>query len=216
MLLRGLLSAAAVLWLAGSASALIISYDMTGSEMSMVNTVAGGPCNPCLVPVTGSLTLIDDEVGNITLSSLNLAHVGYEVGTPGIVSVVIERTAITLGAGPVGGAGSTLGSNVLFGLTDIAQTGTTTCTPGIFSCALAGLPAGSSPLASPLTDIDLGNWIFDGLRDLSSASIVYTNQSGAVETLNLVGTATIIPEPATMLLVAAGLVGMAVRRRAQA
>ncbi len=207
---------AGVLLLAGSASALTIQYNMTGSTMEQDNTGAGGSCSPCVVPVTGGLILTDDELGNVTITNMMMAHGPYEVGTPGIVSVVIERTHITLGSGPIAGTGSTLSSNALFGTTTIAQQGSITCTPIIVSCALAGLPAGTSPLVAGLPGIDIGTFIFDGLSNLS-ASIVYTDQSGAIETLNLVGTASVfVPEPGTVLLMAGGLMGLALRRRAQA
>ena len=206
----------AALLMAGPMSALSLQYDMTGSSMEMVNVAAGGSCNPCTVPVTGSLVLNDDEAGNVVLAFMDLAHVGYEVGIPNILSVVVERPSITLASGGVAGLGSTL-SSVSFGSTDIAQTGASTCTPGVLNtpCQAAGFPAfsGVFPHDSPLLGIALGAWNFDALRDLTSASILYTNESGAVETLNLVGTSSIIPEPGTALLVSGGLIGLALRRR---
>jgi hypothetical protein len=212
--LRALAVAGALLF-AGSASALSITYDMTGSSMAMVNSAG---CAPCTVAVTGTLTLDDDLGGNILLTDLSLAHGPYEVALgPGVLSVVIERTSIGLGAGSVPGTGTTVSGNVLYGTTTLAQTGTVTCTPGLFSCALAGLPAGVTPLTSTLPGIDLDTWSFDAFGDLLG-SILYTNDlaSGATETLNLVGSPTVIPEPGTMLLVGAGLVGIALRRRARA
>ena len=195
------------LLLAGSASALPVTFNVAGSTMSMVNQV----CNPCVVPVTGTITIDDDGLGNVTLTDVSLAHAPYEVGLAAFVSVIIDRDSISLGAGPVVGSGSTAGGIVSFGSTTFDQVGTTTCTAGAFPCSITGLPDGSTPLLSPVGPLALGNWAFDLLGNLNSASIVYTNQGGtnpAVETLHLV------PEPGTAALLVAGLVGMALRRRA--
>jgi hypothetical protein len=198
---------------AGSASALSTAYIATGSVMAQDNTVAGGACTfaTCNVAVTGSLALDDDGLGNVTLTGLALAHNGYEVGPAGLISVVIDRDLITLGGGPVLGAGSTISSVVAFPATMFAQVGTTTCTPIIFPCVAAGLPNGISPLTSPIP-IDLGNWNFDAFGSFT-ATIVYTNQNGAIEQLTLNGVP--VPEPGTALLMAVGLVGVAIRRRSQ-
>ena len=45
--------------------------------------------------------------------------------------------------------------------------------------------------------------------------MIYTNESDAVETLNLIGSPTVVPEPGSALRVAGGLVGMALRRRSR-
>jgi hypothetical protein len=211
MLTRPVLAVAGILLLAGSASALSITYDMTGSTMVMVNSL----CAPCSIAVTGTLTLDDDLGGNILLTNLSLAHGPFQVASPGLLGVVVERTSIGLGAGSVPGTGTTVSGSVLYGTTTLAQTGTVTCTPGVFSCALAGLSAGTSPLAPTLPGIDLDTWSFDAFGNLLG-SILFTNDPQAQETLNLVGTPTVIPEPGTMLLVGAGLVGIALRRRARA
>jgi hypothetical protein len=200
----------AALLFASSAMAIPITYPMTGSTMSQDNSAAGGACThaTCNVAVTGNLTLDDDGLGNITLTQLNLAHPGYQVGVPGLLSVVITRNQITLGAGSVAGTGSTINSIVSFPGTSFAQIGTTNCTAIAFPCAIAGLPNGISPLTTPIP-IPLGNWSFDAFGNFT-ATVVYTNQNGAVEHLNLVGT---VPEPGTALLLATGLVGLAARRR---
>ena len=104
----------AALLFASSAMATPITYPMTGSTMSQDNTAAGGACThaTCNVAVTGNLTLDDDGLGNVTLTQVNLAHPSYQVG-PGlpVLSVIITRNAITLGAGSVAGTGSTIGES---------------------------------------------------------------------------------------------------------
>jgi hypothetical protein len=195
----------------GAATALPTTYQMTaGSQMSMVNQA----CSPCSVPVTGSVTLDDDGSGNVTLTGVSLAHDPYQVGLPAFVSIVLDRDSITLGAGIVVGTGSTLGS-ALLGPTSLAHVGTISCGSGILTCAsVLGIPDGTFPLPSPV-GVNLGTWTFDGLGGLS-ASFIYTTLSGAsaaTETLYLFGSATPIPEPGTSLLVAAGLIGLWLRRR---
>jgi hypothetical protein len=196
--------------LASSAMALPVLYDMTGSTMSIVN--AGG-CNPCTVAVTGTLILDDDGLGNVLLRNFNLAHDGYQVANPALVSVIIDRDLIQTNVVSVLGSGTTVSGNAVMGTTGIQQVGTTTCTAGLFPCVVAGLPDGVSPLASPIGPIDLGTWAFDAFSNFTSGGIVYTANAQATETLTLVGTQ-VIPEPGTMLLVAAGVVGLALRRRA--
>ena len=63
------------LLLAGPASALSSTYDVAGSTMSMVNQV----CNPCVAAVTGTITLEDDGLGNVTLTDVSLAHASKSV-----------------------------------------------------------------------------------------------------------------------------------------
>lgn len=207
------LAACGVLLLgAGSASALSTVYSVSGgSQMAQDNTVAGGACTfaTCNIPVNGTVTLDDDGVGNVTLQALSLNHAGYQVGPAGLISIVIDRSSITLGGGPVLGAGATISSLVAFPATTFAQVGNTTCTGLLFPCALAGLPNGASPLTSPIP-ITLGNWTFDAFGNLF-ASMEYTNQAGAIEQLTL--GAFVVPEPSTALLLTVGLVGMVVRRR---
>jgi PEP-CTERM motif-containing protein len=195
---------------AGSASALSTVYTVDGfSSMAQDNTAAGGSCTfaTCNVPVTGTVTIDDDGVGNVTLTNVSVAHNGYQVGPAGLISIVIDRDSISLGAGPVLGSGSTISSVVSFPATSFAQVGTTTCTAIVFPCALAGLPDGVSPLTSPIP-ISLGNWTFNNFGGWS-AQMLYTNQAGAKEVLTLGA----VPEPNTIALVAAGLVGLAIRRR---
>src|SRR5262245_37002507 len=109
---------AVALLLAGPVSAVSTTYDMTGTTMRMFNQV----CGPCTAAVTGTVTLDDDGAGNVLLTDLSLAHAGYEIGRPTLLSIVVERTSIVLGAGSVAGTGSTL-SSVTFGPTTILQSG---------------------------------------------------------------------------------------------
>jgi hypothetical protein len=199
---------------AGSASALSFAYNASpGSVMAQDNTVAGGACTfaTCNVPVTGTILIDDDGIGNVTITNLSLSHNGYEVGPAGLISVVIDRDFINLGQVPVLGSGTTLNGVTTFGVASVYQYGSTTCTPIVFPCVLAGLPTGVSPLATPIP-INLGNWAFDAFGNLS-AVIQYTNQAGAIEQLTLGASPTPVPEPSTIALVAAGLVGLAIRRR---
>jgi hypothetical protein len=213
-LARVLIVAAGGLCLAGSASAISTTYSMVaGSRMSMTNQI----CTPCIVPVTGSVTLDDNGAGGVSLTSVNLAHDPYQVALPAFVSVILDRDSITLASGSVAGTGSTL-TSVLFGATSLANVGTISCVSGIVTCAsllgIPGLPDGTYPLPSPVA-VNLGTWTFDGLGGLS-ASFVYTALSGAnpsTETLFLFGSTTPVPEPATGLLVAAGSIALAQRRR---
>jgi hypothetical protein len=153
------------LLLAGSASAISTTYDVAGSTMSMVNQI----CAPCTVPVTGSITIDDDGLGNITLTTVALSHGPYEVGFPSFVSVVLDRDAIGLGLGVATGTGTTVGGNVAFGSTTFYQYGTSTCTAGALPCVITGLPDGPSPLVIGVGPVALGNWAFDLLGNLTSA-----------------------------------------------
>jgi hypothetical protein len=194
---------------AGAASALPTTYTLIGgSQMSMTNAA----CAPCTVAVTGTVTLDDDGLGTVTLTDVSLAHASYQVGLVPIISVELERTNISLGAGPVVGAGS-LTTDVVFGSTDITNIGTSTCTDGGLTCASLGIPAGASPLPTPLV-VNLGTWDFDSFGSGFTATFQYftiaTSQGPATETLTLVAA---IPEPTTGLLVAMGMIGLALRRR---
>jgi len=216
--LRFSFSLLAALLFAGSGSAVTYTYNMTGSSMSMTNQL----CTPatCNVAVTGSMTIDDDGAGNVSITSLSLSHVGYEVASPSLLSVVLERTSITLGAGSVAASpGGSTTLSAVFGGTTLNQTGTVTCTNGAFNCTLAGYPGpGVFPLPPTEAPPSLGTWTFDAFHNLFAASFVYESQTtpqAASETLFLQGS--VIPEPGTGLLVGAGLVGMAaLRRRARA
>jgi len=215
-----LFASAGALLLAGSVSALTLNYNVSGT-MDMTNT---GSCTPatCNVAVTGTMTIDDDEVGNVSITSMNLSHANYEVGSPPLISIQLARSSITL-SGSVLGAGTTLSGATSFGSQTINQVGTLTCTPGFFTCVVAGLPAaggvfplGPNPDPSPTA---FGTFNFDAGRNFSTpllTPITYTNTvtpSAALERLSLNGT--LIPEPGTGLLMAVGLMGMAVRRRAE-
>ena len=204
--------AAGALLLAGSASALPTTYSMvSGARMSTSNLI----CVPCTVPVTGSITLDDDGAGNVALTNVSLAHGPYQVALPGFISIVLDRDSIALAAGSVTGTGSTQTSAV-FGSTTLAHVGTISCTSEAVTCtSVLGIPDGTYPLPGPAS-VTLGTWTFDGLGGFS-ASFVYTVLGGAnpsTETLHLVGSAAVIPEPGTGLLVAAGRAAVA-RRRAR-
>jgi len=195
---------------AGAASALTITYDIGGgSQMVMENQV----CDPCTVGVTGTLTLEDDEAGNVLLTAMSLSHGDLEVAQPPFFSVILNRSDIGLGAGDVLGFGSTLGSTVDFGTTTLAQTGTLTCTGSfVQSCSDQGLQEGSQPLTPTLPGIDLGVWDFDASRNLMAA-FVFTDDPQATETLELQGTvASVVPEPATILLLASAAASLGARR----
>jgi hypothetical protein len=174
--------------------------------------MANAACAPCTVAVTGTVTLDDDGLGNVTLTDVDLAHVGYQVGLVPIISVVLERTDISLGAGSLVGTGS-LTSSVVLGATSINNIGTSTCTDGGLTCASLGIPAGASPLPTPLP-VNLGTWNFNPSGSALTATFTYftinTTQGPATETLTLVAA---IPEPTTGLLVAMGMIGLALRRR---
>jgi hypothetical protein len=176
---------------------------VTGATMTTTN--AGGAH---IVAVTGSVTLDDDGAGNVTLTDVSLSHVGYQVGFPPFISIILTRPAINLGAGPVAGTGSFL-TGASFGSTDIVQPGATgVCTSGIVTCAGNSLPEGSFPLPSPLTGVALGNWTI--LNDFLDATFQYgPTVSGSTDVLHLFA----VPEPGTLSLVAIGLVGLAIRRR---
>ncbi|MGH7336443.1 MAG: hypothetical protein ACREI7_02585, partial [Myxococcota bacterium] len=68
------------------AAAVSTTYFMTaGSQMSMSNIA----CTPCIVPITGSVTLDDDGTGSVALTDMSLAHAAYEVGLPPLVSIML-------------------------------------------------------------------------------------------------------------------------------
>jgi hypothetical protein len=183
-------------------------YLVAGSQMITNN--AGGNH---FVGVTGSVTLDDDGLGNVTLTDMSLAHIGSEVGLPPFISVILTRPAINLGAGSVAGTGS-FATSALFGSTDIAQPGgTVLCTDGIITCAsqTPPLPSGFAvPLPSPLTGVALGTWTFTGSGTQVEALFQYgPTTAGSTDTLHIIAA---VPEPGTMVLVALGLVGLGIRR----
>ena len=211
-----LLALSGALLLAASAPALTLNYNVTGT-MAMTNQA----CTPatCNVAVTGSMTLDDDLAGNVTLTSISLSHPGYQVASPALISIVLTRFSITLASpGTLVGSGSTT-TAVLFGSTTLNQVGTITCANGLFFCnPIAGLPGPGTyalpgnPDPSPTA---MGNWLFDAGRNLTNASLAYTNTISpqqALETLTF--SATLVPEPGTAALLVTGLIGMALRRRA--
>ena len=195
------------LLLASPVSAVSTVYDMTGSTMRMFNQA----CGPCTVAVTGTVTLDDDGAGNILLTEFSLSHVAYQVGIPALLSIVIERPSIELGAGSVAGTGST-STTAVFGPTTIAQTGSATCTNAAFACTDFGVAQGVTLLPGTLT-VDVSTWTFDALGGFS-ARLTYmaVPNPPATENLHLVGTP--VPEPGTAVLVALGTAALAWRRRA--
>jgi hypothetical protein len=202
---------ASVLLLAASASALSTTYTLVGdSRMSMSNQL----CVPCTVPLSGSITIDDDGAGNVALTDLSLSHAAYQVAFPSIVSVILQRTSISLGAGSVTGTGSTQ-TSALFGATSFANTGTIACLSGAITCvSLFGVPDGTYSLPSPVA-VTPGSWLFDGLGGFS-ASFTYASLGGAnssIETMYLFGSGAVVPESATGALLAFGLIGLALRRR---
>jgi hypothetical protein len=193
--------------LAGPVSAVSTTYDMAGTTMRMFNQV----CGPCTVGVTGTVMLDDDGAGNVALTDLSLAHVGYEIGSPILLSIVVERSSIVLGAGSVAGTGSTL-SSVTFGSTTIAQSGSVTCTPLGLGCDLAGLPIGTTPFSDVLIPVNLGTWSFNGAGVISGMFTYMTVTSPpAIEYMYLVGTP--VPEPGSGVLLAIGVVALGWRCR---
>jgi hypothetical protein len=178
----------------------------TGSTMTTTN--AGGAH---IVAVTGSVTLDDDGLGNVTLTDMSLSHVGYQVGFPPFISIILTRPAINLGAGSVVGTGSFL-TTATFGSTDIAQPGAGgVCTSGIVTCVSNGLPEGAFPLPNPLTGVALGTWTFAGVGTALDAVFQYgPTVSGSTDVLHIIAA---VPEPSTMALVVMGLAGLAIRRR---
>jgi hypothetical protein len=82
----------------------------------------------CVAPVTGSVTLDDDGLGNVSLTDMSLSHAPYQVGLAGFLSVVIARPSITLDADPVAGTGS-LVTSVVFGATTLTEPGGTALAP---------------------------------------------------------------------------------------
>jgi hypothetical protein len=200
------------LLLAGSASALSTTYGLlAGSTMTTVN---GGGSHS--IALTGSITLDDDGVGNVTITNLSLSHGAFQIGSPPLVSVVTNRPSIVLGSGPVAGTGSTLTSATFATATTVDQsTGTLQCDDGLFTCAgppvnfpgPAGVPL---PLTSPL-GLTFGTFNFTGLGTNLSAVFQYgPTVAGSTDTVTLVAT---VPEPGTLVLLAAGLVGFGIRRR---
>ena len=136
---------AGTLLLAGPALALTSVYDMTGSSMSMVN--AGGLCTaitPCTIPVTGTMTIDDDGIGNVTITGVTLAHNPYEVGAPALRPQRHHRPRCAWACPAVPGAGVTVSGAALFGATQFNQIGTTTCRWALASSRTS--PVGVSPL----------------------------------------------------------------------
>jgi PEP-CTERM motif-containing protein len=206
---NSLLAGLGVLLLAGSASALTTVYNVT--DMNAIMTTVNQVCavGVCQAPLSGTITIDDDLAGNVAITAMSLSHPLYEVatGSPTLISVKLERTNITLGAGPILGTGSTT-SVVDFGGTTLTQTGTTTCASIIGLCEVyVGAPPGTYPLPSSVVILDMGTWIFDSARNIIDGVTPYQIVTGSSEFM-------IIPEPGTILLLAMGMAGMAIRRRA--
>jgi PEP-CTERM motif len=196
-----------VLLLAGPVSVVSAVFDVDGTTMRMFNQV----CGPCTAAVTGTLTLDDDGAGNVVLTDLSLAHAGYQIGSPTLLSIVVERSSIVLGAGSVAGTGSTL-TSVVFGSTTITQTGSVTCTAVTLGCDFVGLPAGATPFDQSPLAVDLGKWSFDAAGGLSARfTYMAVTSPPAIEYLYLVGTP--VPEPGSGVLLAIGVIALGSRRR---
>jgi hypothetical protein len=207
------------LLLASAGSAITINYDLTGSFMATSNAA----CAPCTVPITGTMTIDDDGAGNVSITSLNAAHVAYQVAFPPLLDIQLTRTSITLGAGSVAAAfGGSTTTAATFGGTTLNQVGTISCSDigdPLINCTLAGFPLGGGTAPLPPTNAvaSMGAFVFDAFSNFTCTlpCITYQATGGANPSSEfLVLNGTVVPEPSTAILLGFGLLGMALRRRA--
>ena len=199
-----------------SANSLVVTYDLApGSHFDLTTPVAVAN-----TPVTGSVTITfnADNSGNII---------------DGPITLDSYVANVNFGAGPLsaygigGSANSTLlapASSTLMGTT-IASASVTTTLSGTVTCEPTGICATALflPPSTPFT-VDLSGTVNATVGTGNPSTVAAEEPLGPVTlgTVSVSGTVffngtetsrTFVPEPGTLLLVASGIVCLAVRRR---